>query len=223
MCVSPTISPPPGRKELVAASPSLDSEAKERIEDVLERSEQMLANADLKAYATKQKNGIFFSLFVGRHVDLVALRQSQRMLIKEEYNNHKDRSTLLYILIPSVLLAVENTIPQTLGGLLYALYHTWMLYFYAALALREAVLKANGSNIRPWWTYHHYYSISLSLVMLTMPPADPVCRVFVKRFNAWAIFQGVNMLLQNRYQRQRLYTRIALGKVGGGGGDEGGG
>lgn len=90
-----------------------------------------------------------------------------------------------------------------------------MLYFYAALALREAVLKANGSNIRPWWTYHHYYSISLSLVMLTMPPADPVCRVFVKRFNAWAIFQGVNMLLQNRYQRRRLYTRIALGKVRG--------
>ena len=25
--------------------------------------------------------------------------------------------------------------------------------------------------------------------------------------------QGVAMLLQNRYQRQRLYTRIALGKV----------
>jgi hypothetical protein len=26
--------------------------------------------------------------------------------------------------------------------------------------------------------------------------------------------QGVAMLLQNRYQRQRLYTRIALGKAG---------
>jgi len=29
----------------------------------------------------------------------------------------------------------------------------------------------------------------------------------------WAIMQGFAMLLQNRYQRQRLYTRIALGKV----------
>lgn len=27
------------------------------------------------------------------------------------------------------------------------------------------------------------------------------------------MMQGVAMLLQNRYQRQRLYTRIALGKV----------
>ncbi|GJP36752.1 hypothetical protein CLOM_g21225 [Closterium sp. NIES-68] len=30
----------------------------------------------------------------------------------------------------------------------------------------------------------------------------------------WAIIQGVAMLLQNRYQRRRLYTRIALGEGG---------
>ncbi|KAK6782272.1 hypothetical protein RDI58_020068 [Solanum bulbocastanum] len=32
-------------------------------------------------------------------------------------------------------------------------------------------------------------------------------------FLKWAIMQGVAMLLQNRYHRQRLYTRIALGKA----------
>lgn len=35
----------------------------------------------------------------------------------------------------------------------------------------------------------------------------------VELFLKWAIMQGVAMILQNRYQRQRLYTRIALGKV----------
>ncbi|KAI3854450.1 hypothetical protein MKX03_036473 [Papaver bracteatum] len=35
----------------------------------------------------------------------------------------------------------------------------------------------------------------------------------VQLFLQWAIMQGVAMLLQNRYQRQRLYTRIALGKA----------
>lgn len=35
----------------------------------------------------------------------------------------------------------------------------------------------------------------------------------VHLFLQWAMMQGVAMLLQNRYQRQRLYTRIALGKV----------
>ncbi|KAE8694299.1 Detected protein of confused Function [Hibiscus syriacus] len=35
----------------------------------------------------------------------------------------------------------------------------------------------------------------------------------VELFLQWAMMQGVVMLLQNRYQRQRLYTRIALGKA----------
>lgn len=35
----------------------------------------------------------------------------------------------------------------------------------------------------------------------------------VELFLRWAIMQGVAMILHNRYQRQRLYTRIALGKV----------
>ncbi|CAL0316287.1 unnamed protein product [Lupinus luteus] len=35
----------------------------------------------------------------------------------------------------------------------------------------------------------------------------------VELFLQWAMMQGVAMLLQNRYQRQRLYTRIALGKA----------
>uniref|UniRef100_A0A0A9CH48 Uncharacterized protein n=1 Tax=Arundo donax TaxID=35708 RepID=A0A0A9CH48_ARUDO len=35
----------------------------------------------------------------------------------------------------------------------------------------------------------------------------------VELFLCWAIMQGFAMMLQNRYQRQRLYTRIALGKV----------
>eukprot|EP00246_Nothoceros_aenigmaticus_P014079 TRINITY_DN5184_c0_g3_i3.p1 TRINITY_DN5184_c0_g3~~TRINITY_DN5184_c0_g3_i3.p1 ORF type:complete len:157 (-),score=18.13 TRINITY_DN5184_c0_g3_i3:535-1005(-) len=36
----------------------------------------------------------------------------------------------------------------------------------------------------------------------------------VRLFLAWAVMQGIAMLLQNRYQRRRLYTRIALGKAG---------
>jgi hypothetical protein len=35
----------------------------------------------------------------------------------------------------------------------------------------------------------------------------------VSLFLSWAVMQGVVMLLQNRYQRRRMYTRIALGKV----------
>jgi TMPIT-like protein len=40
-------------------------------------------------------------------------------------------------------------------------------------ALRENILKANGSNIRTWWVVHHYLSIAVSLVLLLWPPHSP--------------------------------------------------
>ncbi|KAL1069552.1 hypothetical protein V6Z11_D12G274300 [Gossypium hirsutum] len=69
----------------------------------------------------------------------------------------------------------ENFLKTFLGPI-----NAWLLFLYTGLALRENILRSNGSDIRPWWIYHHYW---------------------------------VAMLLQNRYQRRRLYTRIALGKA----------
>ena len=36
--------------------------------------------------------------------------------------------------------------------------------------------------------------------------------VHCEQFLIWCVFQGITMILQNRYQRRRMYTRIALGK-----------
>lgn len=36
--------------------------------------------------------------------------------------------------------------------------------------------------------------------------------IFSNKFLSWTQFQGIVMLVQNRYQRRRMYTRIALGK-----------
>lgn len=49
------------------------------------------------------------------------------------------------------------------------------LSMYTGLAFRENVLRLNGSNIRAWWIWHHYYAIALCLTMLTMRPEDPAC------------------------------------------------
>lgn len=35
---------------------------------------------------------------------------------------------------------------------------------------------------------------------------------FCQRFMVWNSFQAIVMMVQNRYQRRRMYTRIALGK-----------
>ncbi len=48
-----------------------------------------------------------------------------------------------------------------------------MLYFYCSMALRENVLMVNGSNIRPWWIHHHYWSIFTCFLFLTIPIDSP--------------------------------------------------
>jgi hypothetical protein len=88
-----------------------------------------------------------------------------------------------------------------------------MLYFYAALALRENVLVANGSSIRKWWINHHYYSMGMCLVVLTMDVQSDACLNYMSRFLVFTALQGVVMLVQNRYQRFRMYTRVAMGKA----------
>lgn len=53
------------------------------------------------------------------------------------------------------------------------LYLAWVAYFYLAVALRECVLLVNGSQIRPWWVQHHYWSAACALVMLALPVTSP--------------------------------------------------
>ncbi|XP_022889277.1 transmembrane protein 120 homolog [Olea europaea var. sylvestris] len=95
--------------------------------------------------------------------------------------------------------------------------HAWLLYLYTGLALRENILRVNGSDIRPWWIKHHYCAMAMALISLTWEiERGPDCsqkQTGVQLFLYWAIMQGFAMILQNRYQRQRLYTRIAMGKV----------
>jgi hypothetical protein len=43
------------------------------------------------------------------------------------------------------------------------LFLCWLLYFYTAAALRESVLRMNGSHIRPWW--------------VAPPTCQPSCRL----------------------------------------------
>jgi TMPIT-like protein len=40
----------------------------------------------------------------------------------------------------------------------------------------------------------------------------PALYYFAKSFLLWSVFQASVMFVQNRYQRRRMYTRIALGK-----------
>ena len=145
------------------------------------------------------------------------------MRIKEEYHAFRTRSAYTMFAFAGILYmgvlrskwlyessAELSLMPIVMVGV--QLFLCWLLFFYTAAALRESVLKVNGSHIRPWWIHHHYWSMATCVLMLSLPVDSPAFVRAITLFLWWAMMQSVVIVLQNRYQRRRMYTRIALGK-----------
>ncbi|MCO5579849.1 hypothetical protein L7F22_033711 [Adiantum nelumboides] len=191
----------------------------EKLEEEIDRAHWMICEGDVGALLPHKYNGLFLRLLLGP-VNVKASRNDVRFKVKEEYNAYRDRTAILFLLFPSILLLFKNWLWKgCFPALPVQAYQAWLLFFYTSLALRENILRINGSDIRPWWVYHHYCAMLMAVVSLTwdFKAEPPYCghkQHGVRFFLVWAVVQGVAMLLQNRYQRQRLYTRIALGKAG---------
>eukprot|EP00878_Enallax_costatus_P012838 GHUV01013406.1.p1 GENE.GHUV01013406.1~~GHUV01013406.1.p1 ORF type:complete len:304 (+),score=84.96 GHUV01013406.1:241-1152(+) len=164
------------------------------------------------------------SYLLGNKVNLVTIRKDQAVGIREEYHAFRNKAVWVMGTMPMLLyLGMKRADHVTEGGkdkitltpaLLTGLqvYLAWLCYFYVAMALRECVLLVNGSHIRSWWISHHMWSALGSLLMLALPISSPTVYYFAENFMLWSAFQAGVMLVQNRYQKRRMYTRIALGK-----------
>ncbi|KAK8710573.1 hypothetical protein V6N13_145891 [Hibiscus sabdariffa] len=203
-------------------------------EDDLQRAICIIAEGDAAAFLPAKYQGRFLRKFLGP-INVRASRKEVQLKVKEEYNSYRDRTALLFLLFPLTLLVLRSWIwDGCLPAFPVQLYQAWLLFLYTGLAMRENILRANGSDIRPWregeigllvitymhfmwWVHHHYCAIAMALISITREiEGQPNCaqkQKGVELFLQWAMMQGVVMLLQNRYQRQRLYTRIALGKA----------
>ncbi|KAH7560824.1 hypothetical protein ACOSP7_016759 [Xanthoceras sorbifolium] len=196
---------------------SLPSKLADKLEDDLHRATCLIYDGDASTFLPTKANGGFVKMFIGP-INVRASRKDVQFKVKEEYNSFRDRTALLFLLFPSTLLILRSWIwDGCLPAFPVQLYQAWLLFLYTGLALRENILRLNGSDIRPWWIYHHYCAMLMAIVSLTWEiKGQPNCaqkQRGVELFLQWAMMQGVAMLLQNRYQRQRLYTRIALGKA----------
>ncbi|KAF7133268.1 hypothetical protein RHSIM_Rhsim09G0211400 [Rhododendron simsii] len=222
---------------------NLDSKHSDKLEEELCRASYILNEGDTAAFIPDKFTGRFLRMFLGP-INVRATRKDVKLKVKEEYNSfrcfravlsmlvqdsilmpeswmgwpNRDRTAFLFLFFPSLLLVLRSWIwSGCLPALPVQLYQAWLLFLYTGLALRENILRVNGSDIRPWWIYHHYFAMAMALISLTWEiEREPNCaqkQKGVQLFLQWAIMQGVAMLLQNRYQRQRLYTRIAMGKA----------
>ncbi|KAA3475922.1 transmembrane protein 120-like protein isoform X1 [Gossypium australe] len=195
----------------------LDPKCARKLEEDLQRASSILTDGEAAAFLPAEAQGRFLRMFLGP-INVRASRKEVQLKVKEEYNSYRDRTAFLFLLFPLTLLILKSWIWEgCLPAFPVQLYEAWLLFLYTGLAMRENILRANGSDIRPWWIYHHYCAMLMALVSLTWEiKRQPNCaqkQRGVELFLQWAMMQGVAMLLQNRYQRQRLYTRIALGKA----------
>jgi hypothetical protein len=162
-------------------------------------------------------------MFLGPSASVLSLRRDESMRIKQEYHAFRNRSAYtmfafaaaLHALVRRARRMAEANVAFTLTPVVMVgiqLFLCWLLFFYVAAALRESVLKLNGSHIRPWWIHHHYWAMATAVLMLSLPVDSPSFVRSVTMFLWWAMMQAVVIVAQNRYQRRRMYTRIALGK-----------
>lgn len=201
-------------------APELTEEAAAGLERALYEATSVLHGSgpggDLRAHLPPANRGYFLRLMVGKEANVQSVMPEERLRLKEEYYEYRDQTSLIYVAFPAALLVGRWLLPaETVEEYLpFALqvYWAWLLYFYAALALRENILRSNGSSIQPWWIHHHYFSIALSLVTLTVNTNCELMRAFVPRYLVFVLLQGFMLMFQNTYQRKRMYTRIALGR-----------
>ncbi|CAL0300446.1 unnamed protein product [Lupinus luteus] len=188
-----------------------------KLDEDLERARCIIVDGDAATLLPGHAHGKFLRMFLGP-INVRASKKDIQLKVKEEYNSYRDRTALLFLLFPAILLILRSWVwDGCLPAFPVQIYQAWLLFLYAGLAFRENILRVNGSDIRPWWIYHHYCAMVMALVSITWEiKGQPDCennQIGVQLFLQWAMMQGVAMLLQNRYQRQRLYTRIALGKA----------
>ncbi|KAL4585675.1 hypothetical protein LXL04_010299 [Taraxacum kok-saghyz] len=196
---------------------NLDSKHEEKLGEELSRASYTLGEGDAATFLPCKSHGRFLRMLLGP-INVRANRQDIQLKVKEEYYSFRDRTAYLFLFFPSLLLVLRSSVwDGCFPALPVQIYQAWLLFLYTGLALRENILRVNGSDIRPWWIYHHYFAMAMALISLTWEiERQPDCsqkQKGIQLFLRWAIMQGVAMLLQNRYQRQRLYTRIALGKA----------
>ena len=180
---------------------------------------------DLAKYVDSlSKRPVILDWFHGTSIRVLIHRKDRANKLKEEYRSFRSRCAVIMFSFAAVLqMGVKRSellreaneeltlLPVVMVGVQFFL--CWLLFFYTATALRESVLKVNGSRIRPWWIQHHYWSMATCVLMLSLPIDSPTVVGACQLFLWWAMMQGVVMVMQNRYQRRRLYTKIALGNV----------
>lgn len=150
--------------------------------------------------------GWFVEMFLGR-VNVRMGSKRERLRLKEEYELLKQKLAPVFVGMCVLCLIFED------NRWLHMLLQLGLSTYYLSLALRENILRANGSNIRSWWIIHHYLTIWQGVVLLTWPNGESYGR-WRTSLHYFGLYNALLQIFQTRYQIARLYTLRSLGKAG---------
>lgn len=200
------------KKELAKLTKSLQiiekkSAMKEEIDNM--RKQIGPVRASLKVLDTQnspETGSLFVRLFLGQ-VNVKHFRDGERFRLKQEYEKFKWKTNPQFMAFVFLLYMFPSS------ELLVTVWQIWLLWYYTTLALRENILKVNGSAIKAWWITHHYLSITGSFTMLLWPSTSGTFRIILPLFTYFSGAQGFVQILINRYQQGQLYKLVAMGKA----------
>lgn len=150
--------------------------------------------------------GWFVELFLGS-INVRFPRKSERLSFKSEYERMKMKFAPFGVSFCILCLFLPNY------RWTHMIFQLAASCYYINLAIRENILRVNGSNIRSWWIIHHYFTMMQSVLLLTWPNGSSYARLTAS-MHAFGLYNGVLMILQTRYQMARLYALRSLGMAG---------
>lgn len=149
--------------------------------------------------------GMFVELFLGC-LNVKFVRKSERLAFKHGYERMKLNLAPVFVVVCIICLIFEEY------RWLHMILQLALTSYYVALAVRENILRTNGSNIRSWWIIHHYFTMMQGVLLLTWPNGVSYAR-FRRPLHLFGLYNAVLMIFQTRYQMARLYTLRSLGRA----------
>ncbi|KAB0792643.1 hypothetical protein PPYR_14602 [Photinus pyralis] len=150
-----------------------------------------------------KQNGIYLKIILG-NVNVSILHKEEKFKYKDEYEKFK--------LVLSVIGFVFALLNQVIRFRPLELSYIFLLvWYYCTLTIRESILKVNGSRIKGWWRFHHFFSTVSAGILLIWPDTE-AWNLFRDQFMWFNAYISVVQYLQFRYQRGQLYRLKALGE-----------
>ncbi|PXF43465.1 hypothetical protein BWQ96_06758 [Gracilariopsis chorda] len=196
-------SPTPSQGERTSQSDSSQSQ------DVvsLDQFSEQLSSISTRLRANQQlmpaTGGLFVECFLGS-INVRFARKKERLAFKQEYEKLKLKLAPVFLIVTIVCLFFEEY------RWVHMMLQLALSFYYTALAVRENILRVNGSNLRSWWIIHHYFTMLQGVLLLTWPNGASYAQ-YSRKLHLYGLYNATLMIFQYRYQMARLYALRSLG------------